>query len=89
MIGSVAVFLVGGGFGPQGSGSVRRHGLLTGSTCARVANAALHETHGGRVVATEVGDDGYYSVEVVLADGRQVEVDLDQHFEVPRRRSGG
>jgi hypothetical protein len=56
---------------------------LTGSTRERAVAAALAATGGGTVLETEEGDDGAaYGVEVRLADGRQVEVDLDDGFKV-------
>ncbi len=56
---------------------------LTGSTRDRAVEAALAATGGGTVLETEAGDDGAaYGVEVRLADGRQVEVNLDQSFKV-------
>jgi hypothetical protein len=56
---------------------------LTGSTLERATDAALAHTGGGTVVETETGDDGAgYSVEVRLADGNQVEVNLDDSFHV-------
>lgn len=56
---------------------------LTGSTLTRASEAALAHTGGGKVVETEVGDDGAaYGVEVRLADGRVVEVNLDRNFDV-------
>ncbi|HSE81931.1 MAG TPA: hypothetical protein VLA87_09665 [Gaiellaceae bacterium] len=56
---------------------------LTGSTLQRATDAALAHTGGGTVVETETGDDGAaYSVEVQLGDGSQVEVNLDESFEV-------
>jgi uncharacterized membrane protein YkoI len=56
---------------------------LTGSTLERATDAALAHTGGGTVVETETGDDGAaYSVEVQLGDGSQVEVNLDESFEV-------
>jgi hypothetical protein len=56
---------------------------LTGSTLEKATAAALAHTGGGTVVETETGDDGAaYSVEVQLADGRQVEVNLNADFEV-------
>ena len=56
---------------------------LTGSNLDRATAAALEATGGGTVTETEVGDDGAaYGVEVRLADGTQVEVNLDDHFEV-------
>jgi len=56
---------------------------LTGSNLQRATAAALAHTGGGTVTETEIGDDGAaYGVEVRLEDGRQVEVNLNQSFEV-------
>ena len=56
---------------------------LTGTTLDQAVAAALAETGGGTVTETEIGDDGAaYSVEVRLEDGNQVEVNLDQNFNV-------
>ena len=56
---------------------------ITGTALARASEAALAWTGGGRVTGTEVGDeDSYYEVEVTLAGGRQVDVQLDKSFSV-------
>ncbi|MGH3016725.1 MAG: PepSY domain-containing protein [Gaiellaceae bacterium] len=56
---------------------------LTGASLEKATAAALAHTGGGTVTETEVGDDGAaYGVEVRLADGRQVEVNLDENFDV-------
>jgi hypothetical protein len=56
---------------------------LTGSNLERATAAALAYTGGGTVTETEVGDgSAAYSVEVRLDDGSQVEVNLDQDFNV-------
>jgi hypothetical protein len=56
---------------------------LTGSALERATAAALAHTGEGTVVETETGDDGAaYEVEVRLADGSQVEVQLDENFKV-------
>jgi uncharacterized membrane protein YkoI len=56
---------------------------ITGAALTRATAAALAHTGGGTVTETEIGDDGAaYSVEVRLADGRQVEVNLDERFVV-------
>jgi hypothetical protein len=56
---------------------------LTGTALERATTAALAQTGGGTVTETEVGDDGAaYSVEVRLADGSEVEIGLDDNFEV-------
>ena len=44
---------------------------------------ALDHTGGGTVTETEVGDeDSYYELEVTRADGSQVDVQLDENFNV-------
>jgi hypothetical protein len=56
---------------------------LSGSALERASAAALAHTGGGTVVDSEVGDDGAaYGIEIQLADGRQVEVNLDRNFNV-------
>ncbi len=81
--GALALAVVGGGTGiaiATGSGDDAR---ITGSALDEATAAALAETGGGTVTDTEVGDDGAaYSVEVRLADGSQVEVNLDENFDV-------
>ena len=55
---------------------------ITGSNLNRATAAALEHTGGGTVTETEVGDDGAaYGVEIRLADGTQVEVNLDESFD--------
>jgi hypothetical protein len=62
---------------------------LTGSTLARASAAALWHTGGGAVTEAEVGDGGAaYEVEVRLADGRQVEIDLGADFRVLGEATG-
>lgn len=54
---------------------------IEGAALARAATAALAHTGSGRVTETEAGDeDGFYEVEVTLADGSQVDVHLDRDF---------
>jgi hypothetical protein len=56
---------------------------LTGEQYDRATAAALEHTKGGKVTDTETGDDGAaYGVEVLLDDGRQVEVNLDEQYRV-------
>jgi len=56
---------------------------ITGDALAQASAAALDYLGGGRVTETEVGDEeGYYEVEVTQDDGRQVDVHLDQNFNV-------
>jgi len=61
---------------------------ITGAALTHASAAALASTGGGRVTETEVGDeDGYYEVEVTLADGSQVDVHLDESFTVISTRA--
>ena len=56
---------------------------LTGATFDQATAAALEHTNGGEVTETEVGDDGAaYGVEIRLADGTELEVNLDADFTV-------
>ena len=56
---------------------------ITGSALAACTEAALSHTGGGTVTETEVGDDGApYEVEIRLADGSEVEVNLDENCQV-------
>ena len=56
---------------------------ITGAALDRAEAAALAHTGGGRVTGTEVGDEeSRYEVEVTLADGSQVDVQLDERFRV-------
>lgn len=65
------------GIGGEGGAEVP----ITGQALVTASAAALAHTGGGRVTDTEVGDEeGYYEVEVTLADGRKVDVRLDKDF---------
>jgi len=49
----------------------------------QASDAALAETGGGKVTGTEVDDEeSKYEVEVTLDDGTQVDVQLDEDFNV-------
>ena len=56
---------------------------ITGDALTKASAAALAYTGGGKVTETEVGDeDSYYEVEVTLDSGKQVDVQLDENFNV-------
>lgn len=57
---------------------------LTGSRLERARSAALEAVGPGEVVDAEIADDdgAAFEVEVLLADGRQVEVLLDDAYAV-------
>ncbi len=67
-------------------GGSRRRVARTHSAGGR-RRPPLTRTGGGTVIETETGDDGAaYSVEIRLADGAEVEVELDENFDVIGRR---
>lgn len=56
---------------------------ITGAALEQAVEAALAETGGGEVTETEVGDEeSLYEVEVTLDDGTEVDVQLDENFDV-------
>jgi uncharacterized membrane protein YkoI len=56
---------------------------ISGDALVRASEAALEHTGGGRVSDTEVGDEeSLYEVEVTRPDGSQVDVQLDENFNV-------
>ncbi len=56
---------------------------ISGDAYDQAADAALEHTGGGKVTGTEVGDEeSMYEVEVTLDDGHQVDVQLDESFDV-------
>jgi hypothetical protein len=80
--GVLAVAVVGGGTGlAVASGTDDEP--LTGSALDQATAAALEATGGGMVTESEIGDGGAaYSLEIRLDDGSQVEVNLDERFNV-------
>jgi hypothetical protein len=84
--GALVIALAGGGAAgavaaiPDDDGTEQR---ITGDALDRASAVALDHAGGGRVTATEVGDEeGFYEVEVTLPDGSQVDVHLDRSFRV-------
>jgi uncharacterized membrane protein YkoI len=84
MAGAALLALALGGAALAGaSGGEDSEKPITGGTLDKASAAALAHTGGGAVTDTEVGDEeGYYEVEVTRADGSQVDVHLNQAFEV-------
>ena len=71
---------IAGATGGDDDGSER---AITGKALDRASAAALQETGGGQVTGTEAGDEeGAYEVEVTRSDGSQVDVHLDERFNV-------
>jgi hypothetical protein len=56
---------------------------ITGPALEQASRAALDHLGEGRVTDTEVGDEeSYYEVEVTLDDGTEIDVQLDENFNV-------
>ncbi len=56
---------------------------IRGDALVQATDAALAHTGEGRVTETEVGDeDSLYEVEITLDSGEQVDVQLDENFDV-------
>ena len=56
---------------------------ITGVALEKASAAALEHLGQGRVTDTEIEDEeSYYEVEVTLEDGRQIDVQLDEDFNV-------
>jgi uncharacterized membrane protein YkoI len=63
---------------------------IAGVALDRAKAAALDHTGAGRITGTEVGDEeSYYEVEVTLDDGSQVDVQVDESFDVVGSASDG
>jgi hypothetical protein len=63
---------------------------IPASDLGQAEQAALEETGGGKVTGTEVDDEeSKYEVEVTLPDGTEVDVQLDEDFQVVGTESDG
>ena len=84
-IGGAAIAGAAGGGSDDGDGKA-----ITGSALDRASKVALDHTGGGKVTATEAGDEeGAYEVEVTRSDGSQVDVHLDKSFHVLNAKADG
>lgn len=71
------------GYAAAGSDDDASDTAITGSALEKASAAALSYTGEGNVTGTEVDDEeSYYEVEVTLADGSEVDVQLDETFAV-------
>jgi len=82
LIGTVVI--AGAGLAAAGSGDDDATDTpIAGVALKRASQAALAYTGDGVVTETEVGDEeSYYEVEVTRSDGSQVDVQLDESFNV-------
>jgi len=83
---ALAVAIIGGGGGAvvaMGGDDDGADQPITGTDLEKASAEALKHTGEGRVTGTEVGDEeSYYEVEVTLDNGNQVDVQLDENFNV-------
>ncbi len=84
IVGAVALLgIIGGGVAVATGVADDTDEPITGEAYELATKAALDHTGGGRVTGTEVGDEeSYYEVEVTLDDGSQIDVQLDEDFNV-------
>jgi hypothetical protein len=84
VLGAVGVTAIAGvGIAQATSGGSDHDRPITGAALEQASRAALEHTGGGRVTETEVGDEeSLYEVEVTMADGRTIDVQLDKDFHV-------
>ena len=84
LLAAVPLLVVAGGIGIAiATGIGDDETPITGDTLVKATAAALEYTGGGRVTESEVGDEeGYYEVEVTMDDGSEIDVHLDQNFQV-------
>ena len=79
----LAAAAIGGGAAIAAGGDDGDETPITGTALAKAKAAALAHTGEGEVTGTEVGDEeSMYEVEVTLEDGSQVDVQLDEDFDV-------
>lgn len=80
-VGALAVAGVGANLATAGGGD--DPAPITGDALERATAAAVEHTGGGRVTETEQGDEeSFYEVEVTMDDGTQIDVQLDEDFNV-------
>lgn len=88
LTGAAALAVIGtaGGVAVAAGGEDEAEGpdvAITGPALERASQAALTHLGEGRVTDTEVGDEeGFYEVEVALDNGNEVDVHLDEDFNV-------
>lgn len=84
IFGAVAVLTIGGATTAiASSDDDASDQSITGPALPKATAAALDETGGGKVTGTEVNDEeSKYEVEVTLENGNQVDVQLDDAFQV-------
>ena len=83
LVGGIVAVAAAAGTGAAIASSDDAEQPITGDALVRASEVALDYTGGGAVTETEVGDeDSYYEVEVTMDDGRQIDVQLDEQFNV-------
>ena len=76
--------------GDDGPGDDGTDTAISGDALARASDAALAYTGEGRVTGSEVNDEqSKYEIEVTLDNGHQVDVQLDEGFNVVSSENDG
>jgi hypothetical protein len=89
-LGALVIAGAGAGVAVATGGGDDSEAPIAGADLERASAAALAHTGGGEVTDTEVGDEeSLYEVEVTLADGSQVDVQLDRDFQVVGEEADG
>ena len=92
VLGTAAVLTagaVGGAFAISGDDDTQER-PIPAADLEQAERAALEETGGGTVTETEVDDEeSKYEIEVTLDDGTQVDVQLDDDFQIVGTESDG
>ena len=80
---TAAAALAVGGTAVAGTADNESEEPIRGEALDRASQVAIDKVGGGRVTDTEVGDEeSLYEVEVTRGDGSQVDVQLDEGFNV-------
>ena len=82
-VAAAAIVVGGAGVATAGADDDATDQPIQGSALQKAEDAALAETGEGKVTETEVGDEeSLYEVEVTLDNGDEVDVQLDENFDV-------
>ena len=88
--GGAAIAGAAGGGDDEGGPDDGNGTAVTGNALDRASAVALDQIGGGKVTGSEIRDEeGYYEIEVTRDDGSQVDVHMDQDFNVIDAQSDG
>jgi hypothetical protein len=89
-VAAAAIVVGGAGVATAGADDDATDQSIQGPALQKAEDAALAETGEGKVTETEVGDEeSLYEVEVTLDNGDEVDVQLDENFDVVGTETDG